>query len=73
MTLTSLFGFVFLIIVLVLGHPKIFAIMLNRWRMDKFKNSVRISILNGFLYKTPNNLPNRPFTEYEPVDWYNRP
>jgi len=68
--LTSLFGLLAILTLLLLGSDRVDAVLVRRWRKDKFR-SPKIGILNGYLsIDEAGTVPTRRFTDYEPRDWY---
>jgi hypothetical protein len=71
-TLFSLFGLIIVLIPLTLARENFFRLLLKRFTMARFQSPVKIGVLNGYLTKSKvGKLPKRPYTEYEPIDWYN--
>lgn len=70
-TLTSLCGFIFCLTPLILSKERLFTYLLSSWRKTKYQYPINIGILNGYLTDDRSGkLPNRPYTEYKPIDWY---
>jgi len=70
-TLTSLFGLIIVLIILLLSQEKLSTYLLSRWRKAKFRYPINVGILNGYLTADGvGRLPRHPFTDYEPMDWY---
>jgi hypothetical protein len=70
-TLTSLVGLLSLLLLLMLGYNKVFHLILKSWTKDKFCFPIKVGILNGCVFnEKETKLPNSPFTDYTPQDWY---
>lgn len=70
-TITSLVGFLGVSTILVLGFESVFFPLVKWWRRSKFDSPIKIGVLNGYLdeHKT-GKLPSKPYTQYNPGDWY---
>jgi hypothetical protein len=70
-TLTSLFGLVTLLCPIVLSLESLSCSLTGSWRKSRFRYPIRIGILNGYLAaEGVGKLPNSPYTEYSPSDWF---
>ena len=69
---TSLCGLIFVTIILILSYDSIFSLLVRWWRKSKFDSPIKIGVLNGYLNANKiGKPPSRPFTDYDPTDWFN--
>lgn len=70
-TLTSLFGFIIVLLPLMLSNEMCFNFLSKHFMIAKFQYPIKIGVLNGYLGKgRTGKLPGRPYTDYEPLAWY---
>ena len=70
--ITSFFGLIVLLFILLLSYDPVFLWLVKLWRKTKFSSPIKIGILDGYLdtLKT-GKTPTQPFTQYSPQDWFN--